>query len=79
MKPGSFEALSSSNKNRIRNWFYCGKVRVEYLQLDFDSFNDEYFNAMIDLKAEDEAEQSGQASKRKAPHLMRPKKRRRTS
>lgn len=59
-----FDSLPKRAKNKLRRTFNCGHERVEYIQLEFVTFNHKYFNAMLQL----EKEEDGQAATKKRKH-----------
>lgn len=52
-RPAQYRSSSLSDKNIVRGMYSSGKVQVEYVHLQFKSFNRDFFGALVKLKEDD--------------------------
>ena len=64
-KPGQYKHASASDKNIVRNAYLDGSAKVEFIHLEFEFFNHEYFGALMELKEADSLERAAKLAKRK--------------
>ncbi|EKM58922.1 uncharacterized protein PHACADRAFT_191228 [Phanerochaete carnosa HHB-10118-sp] len=66
IRPSQYRSLSRRNRDHIIDLYSQGKVQVQYLHLEFVKFNQDYFNALIDLKIQDETKHASNKRKRES-------------